>query len=366
MKVPFMDFTRIHKPLKKDFQNAFNVTTDKGDFILGSPVAEFENHFASFCGCRYAIGVGSGTDALYLSLLALGVGPGDEVITAANTFIATVLAISYTGARPVLVDVNPKTYNIDIAGMEKAITNKTKVLLPVHLYGSIADMDEIKNIADVRGLKIIEDACQAHGALYKGKRAGAMGDAGCFSFYPAKNLGAFGDGGMIVTDNSAIVEKARLLRNYGSVKKYYHDIKGFNSRLDTLQARLLDIKLPSLAGWNESRRRAADVYVKELASAGCVVPEVSDDRQDVYHLFIIRTAKRDQLQAFLKERGVDTGIHYPIPIHKTEAFKELGGRGAFSITEKYAAEILSLPMFPGITDEEILYVCNIIKEFFKK
>ena len=358
-----MDFTRIHTNLMKDFQSAFSGTAEKGDFILGKPVEEFENNFATFCDCRYAVGVGSGTDALHLALLSAGIVPGDEVITAANTFIATVLAISYTGAKPVLVDVNPQTYNIDIDKMKKAIGPKTKALLPVHLYGSVADMDEIKEIAAERGLTVIEDACQAHGAVYKGRKAGSMGDAGCFSFYPAKNLGAFGDGGMIVTNNEKLAGQVRLLRNYGSVKKYYHDIKGFNSRLDTLQAGLLNIKLPFLDEWNESRRRAAAFYIRHLADSPCFVPAVSNDRQDVYHLFVIRTGKRDQLQAFLKDKGVDTGIHYPIPVHKTAAFEELG-RGDLKITERYAGEILSLPMFPGISEEEAAYVCDMIRKFF--
>lgn len=296
----------------------------------------------------------SGTSAIELALRALGIGPGDEVITPANTFIASVLAISYVGATPVLVDVEPGTANIDPRLLEQAITERTKAVLPVHLYGQPADLAAVQEICDRHGLELVEDACQAHGATYRGKRAGGFGRVAAFSFYPAKNLGAYGDGGMVVTDDPAVAEEMRLLRNYGSREKYYHEIRGYNRRLDTLHAAVLHAKLPHLDGWNEARRRHAASYASALASLPVELPAEHPDSGHVYHLYVIRAPDRDALRAHLTERGIATGVHYPLPVHLQRAYRDLGHReGDFPVTEALARQILSLPMFPELTEEAI-------------
>jgi dTDP-4-amino-4,6-dideoxygalactose transaminase len=339
----------------------------RGDFVLGQAVADFEKAFAAYCEADYCVGVDSGYSALELIVRAFDIGPGDEVITAANTFIATTLAISNTGARVVLVDCDPQTYNIDPALIEAAITPRTRAIMPVHLYGQPADMDPILEIARKHNLYVFEDAAQAHGARYKGRRIGSMGHAAGFSFYPGKNLGAYGDGGAVVTNDPAIADKIRLLRNIGQKVKYHHDVKGFNMRLDTMQAAVLGVKLPHLDSWNASRRRAAATYGRLLADLPVVTPPVAPDVEHIYHLYVIRCEGRDELQKALGEVGVASGLHYPLPIHLQPAYAELGyERGDFPVTEAYADTIVSLPMFPELTDEQIAYVVDAMTAFFAR
>ena len=336
------------------------------NFILGRQVAEFEAAFAAYCGCEYGIGVASGLDALKLILRAMEIGPGDEVITVSHTFIATALAVSAVGAVPVLVEVDPVTYTMDPQAVEAAITDRTRAVMPVHLYGQTADMEPILEMARRHGLKVIEDACQAHGASCGGRRAGSIGDAAAFSFYPGKNLGAFGDAGAVVTHDAKLAERIRTLRNYGSARKYYHDELGENSRLDTLQAAVLSVKLNDLDRGNEARRAAAAYYTETLCAIGdLVTPAVRAGAGHVFHLYVIRTARRDELRAFLTERGVDCLIHYPVPVHLQKAYAS-GCRVAGDLrqTEELAGQILSLPLFPGITEEQMAYVCETIRAFY--
>lgn len=366
-QVPFVDLKAQYACIKQEIDQAIEQVLSRNDFILGQDVALFEEEFAKFCDAKYAIGVDSGTSALELALRALGIGPGDEVITAANTFIATTLAISYTGATPVLVDCDAQTYNLDVTLLEQAITSRTKAILPVHLYGQPADMDPILEIARQHGLTVLEDACQAHGARYKGKRVGALGEIAAFSFYPGKNLGAYGDGGMITTNDPAIAEAVRMLRDYGQSGKYHHLIKGYNRRLDTLQAAVLRVKLKYLDSWNKARHAHAKRYNQILAGSAVVTPIEAKYAESVYHLYVIRVKDRDGLQAYLKEKGISTGIHYPTPIHLQPAYSDLPYKeGSFPITEKYALEGLSLPMYAELTPDLIAYVVNSISEFEKR
>jgi dTDP-4-amino-4,6-dideoxygalactose transaminase len=368
MNVTFVDLKRQYKYLKKDIDRAICKVLKSTHFILGEEEQKFEREFAEYCGAKYGIGVASGTDALLISLRALGIGNGDEVITTPNTFTATVDAIVRNRARPVLVDIDPDTYNIDAAKIEKKITKKTKAIIPVHLYGLPAEMGRIMKIARKHKLFVVEDAAQAHGAEYKERKAGSFGITGCFSFYPAKNLGAYGDGGMIITSNKQLAEKLRMLRNYGSRKKYYHDFVGYNSRLDEIQAAILRVKLKHLNKWENKRRKHAALYRKLLKSINeIVLPEEVKDLKHVYHLFVIRTKQRNALQKYLGSKGIQTGIHYPIPIDLEKAYRFLGYRkGDFPVTEKYDKEILSLPMFPELTDKEIRYTCREIVKFFRR
>lgn len=368
MKIPFVDLQRSFSVIAESANEAMQKVISQGDFILGKDVRLFEEEFAAYCGSGFAVGVASGTDALRLALMAAGIKEGDEVIVPANTFIATALAVSYTGAKPVLVDADPLTYNIDLSKIEQAVTPRTKAIMPVHLYGNPVDMDKLGAIAAKHRLTVIEDACQAHGAFYKGKRAGSIALASAFSFYPAKNIGCFGDGGMVVTSDPALKEQLLLLRNYGSKKKYEHDLIGFNSRLDTLQASVLRVKLRELDKCNDSRRKAAELYRKHLAGISAITlpPKDAEGVKQVYHLFVISTSRRDELKDYLKSKDIDTGIHYPIPIHLCPAYAALGKKtGSYPVTEKLAAEILSLPMFPLITEEEVSYVAAEIRNFFK-
>lgn len=361
MKVPFIDLKKQYRTLGKEISRAVQRVMRSSDFILGEEVTLFEQEFSAYCDASYGVGVGSGTDALHLALLAAGVGPGDEVITAANTFIATALAVSYAGATPVLVDIDADTYNIDSHKIESAVTDRTRAVMPVHLYGQPADMDPILEVAGRNNLVVIEDACQAHGAEYNGKRVGGLGDAACFSFFPSKNLGAYGDGGMVVTNNEAIAEKVRMLRNYGSEKKYYHAFKGFNSRLDTIQAAILRVKLRMLDQWIELRRRHALEYSELLRGARVITPTELDHVRHVYHLYVVRTAERDRLLANLNSEGVTANIHYPVPIHLQQAYKDLGyEKGSFPVTEQYADQILSLPMYPELNEEHINTAAGVI------
>jgi dTDP-4-amino-4,6-dideoxygalactose transaminase len=367
MNVPFVDLQAQYQALAQEMTTAVVGVMERGDFILGGKVAEFERMFADYCGVPHAVGVDSGYSALELLVLAHGIGAGDEVITAANTFVATVLAISNTGATPILVDCHPDTYNLDPAKLEAAITPRTKAIMPVHLYGQPADMGPIMALAEKYQLVVIEDASQAHGARYEGQRVGSIGHSTAFSLYPGKNLGAYGDAGIVVTHSAEIAEKVRMLRNLGMKVKYHHEIKGFNRRLDTLQAAVLCVKLPHLDGWNGSRRRAAETYDRLLAEVpGVTRPCVPSWAEPVFHLYVIRvpSQERDGLQKHLTEQGIATGLHYPIPIHQLGAYAELPYQtGDFPITEQYASEILSLPIFPELTDEQIGQVVGAIRGY---
>jgi dTDP-4-amino-4,6-dideoxygalactose transaminase len=361
-QVPFVDLAAQYPTIATEINEAISKVIHRADFILGRDVSLFEEEFAAYCETKYAVGVDSGTSALEMALRAYEIGPGDEVITAANTFIATVLAISHAGAKPVLVDVDPSTHTIDVAGIANAITSRTKAILPVHLYGHPAHMDPVMQLARKHGLVVIEDACQAHGARYKGKRAGSLGHAAAFSFYPGKNLGAFGDGGIVVTNDREIAKRLEMLRNYGQKEKYHHQFRGYNRRLDTIQAAILRVKLKYLEKWNASRRWNAKLYQESLEGAGVVTPVEAAGAESVWHLYVIRTENRDTLRESLISRGISPGIHYPIPIHLQPAYKDLGHkRGDFPITEGHAERILSLPMYAELNPELIQYVAQSIR-----
>lgn len=360
-QVPFVDLAAQYSAIAEEINRASMSVMRKADFILGRDVALFEEEFADFCEARHAVGVDSGTSALELALRACGIGPGDEVITAANTFIATAFAISYCGATPVLVDIDPHAYTLDPAQLERAISPRTKAVIPVHLYGHPADMEAIGEIAARRGLVVIEDACQAHGARYKGKRVGSLGHAAAFSFYPAKNLGAYGDGGIVVTNDKQIAESIRMLRDYGQREKYHHILQGYNRRLDTLQAAVLRVKLRHLEAWNNLRRQHAALYTQLLTKSDLVLPREARYANSVWHLYVIRTQERDARKAALAEQGIAAGIHYPIPIHLQPAYRALGyEEGSFPITERYARQILSLPMYPELTPRLVEQVSKAI------
>jgi dTDP-4-amino-4,6-dideoxygalactose transaminase len=366
--VPFVDLATHHAPLRDDFRAAVDRVLTHGKYILGPEVEEFEKGFAAMVGAKYAIGVASGLDALRLAFEVVDIHPGDEVIVPGNTFIATALAVSALGAVPVLVDHDPDTYNIDVARIREVITKKTKAIVPVHLYGQAADMDGVMALAKEFGLRVIEDACQAHGSRYKGRGCGSIGDLGCFSFYPGKNLGGFGDGGLVTTNDEALARAVRQRRSYGEAKKYHHVEKGVNTRLDTMQAALLNLKLPRLGASNDGRRRAARLYDERLARIPAITPPAApaDELSHVYHLYVIRTPKREELQAFLNAKGVQSGIHYPIPIHRQEAYRELASSAPrLPNTDAFAPQILSLPMFPEITEAQVDRVCAAIAEFHK-
>lgn len=363
-QVPFLDLKAHHAPWGDRFLTAIAEVIDSGAFAGGPFVAKFEEDFAHFCGTPYACGVGSGTDALWLSLLALGVRPGDEVITVPSTFMATAEAITYCGARPVFVDIDEQTYTMNPTLLEAAITPRTRAIVPVHLFGQVADMDRIQEIADRHGLPVVEDACQAHGAEYKGKRAGSFGAAGCFSFYPGKNLGAFGEAGAVVTRSSELLERIQALRDHGQTRKYHHTQVGWNGRMDGIQAAVLRLKLTRLAHHNQLRRLHAYTYNNLLSSVDEIVtPYEADYGIHVYHVYAVRVANRDQALETLCAQGVQCGIHYPIPVHLQAAYRFLGyERGAFPIAERCATEFLSLPMFPELTDAQINRVVSALKE----
>ena len=367
MNVPFIDFSPQYEEIKDEIDVGLKNVFKKGDFILGDEEKEFEVAFAHYCDVKYGIGVNSGTDALYLALAALNIGPGDEVILPTFTFIATALCISYTGAKPVFVDIEDDTYNIDPEKFKDAITKKTKAVMPVHIYGQSADMQEIMSIARKHRLRVIEDAAQAHGASYQGKKVGSLGDVACFSFYPTKSLGAFGDGGMIVTDDLEINQQSLMLRDYGRKDRYEHVIKGFNSRLDTVQAVVLNAKLKRLDQWNKMRGDAAGLYNKFLnGNDGIKTPVLKKDRTHVFQTFAIRVKNRDKVMEGLKKEGISSLIHYPIPLHLQEAYKELKHKkGDFPVSEKIAGEILSLPMYPHMKKEQIEFVCAVLKKIIK-
>jgi dTDP-4-amino-4,6-dideoxygalactose transaminase len=363
MRVPFLDLRAQHDPIRAELLAAINEVIDNSAFAGGPVVAKFEEEFAAFCQTAHAAGVGNGTDALWLALLARGIGPGDEVITVPNSFMATAEAISYCGATPVFVDVDESTYTLDPARLEAAITPRTKAVIPVHLYGQMADMDPIMEIAGRHGLFVLEDACQAHGAEYKGRRAGSIGHAGAFSFYPGKNLGALGEAGAVTTNDQALADRIKCLREHGQSRKYHHSHIGWNARMDGIQAAALRIKLKNLAHANKARRSNAALYDRLLAGVESVItPFVADYSKPVYHLYVIRVAERDRLLAELGQRGIACGIHYPKPIHLQEAYKDLRlGPGSFPIVESQAGQLLSLPMFPELTSAQIELVVRELK-----
>ncbi len=348
--VPFLDLSLQYQELKAEIDTAVASIFASTSFIMGPAVEEFEQAFARYCGAKHCVSLHSGTAALHLALLAMNIGPGDEVITAANSFIATAEAISFCGATPRLVDVD-ETANIDVRQIESAINQRTKAILPVHLYGQPADMDGIVALAKAHGLFILEDACQAHGAMYKGRRVGTFGNATCFSFYPGKNLGAAGDGGAVVTNDAAIAEKVRLLRNHGSVKKYHHEMIGHNFRLDTIQAAILKIKLPHLDEWNERRSKIASRYDQHIGNLSAITgPVTAPGREPVFHLYVIEAQRREVIEKVFREENISYGIHYPVPIHRQPAYAFLGQPvGTFPRTEMLAGRILSLPMYPELT-----------------
>jgi len=360
--IPLVDLKAQYRALKPEIDRAVLQVLDSAQFILGPAVSAFEKDFAAFCHTSEAIGVNSGTSALHLSLLAAGVGPGDEVITVPFTFVATVAAIEHAGAKPVLVDIEPDYWTMDPASVEAAITPRTKAIVPVHLYGQPADMDPILAIAKRHGLMVIEDACQAHGSEYRGRRCGSMGQSGCFSFYPGKNLGAYGEGGAVVTSDPAMAEKIRLLRAWGEETRYEHKYRGFNYRMDGVQGAVLGVKLKYLEGWTEARRRHAAEYAAQLTDTPAIVPSERPGSRHVYHVYVVRLAERDAWRARLTEAGVQTGVHYPIPVHLQPAYRDLGySRGDFPVSERAAAEVLSLPIFPELTTAQIDTVASLFR-----
>jgi dTDP-4-amino-4,6-dideoxygalactose transaminase len=365
--VPFVDLAAQYRHIQDEIDAAIKRVLLRSDFILGVEVAEFEQAFAKFIGVEHAVGVSSGLDALRLALMALDLGPDDEVILPTNSFVATALAVSAVGAKPVLVDCDPLTYNIDVACIESAITPRTRAIIPVHLTGQAADMDAILEIADRYQLEVIEDAAQAHGTLYKGRPSGSLGRLGCFSFYPGKNLGAYGDAGMVTTPDESLAERLRRLRNYGQHIKYEHCERGLNTRLDTLQAAVLKVKLPQLPQWNTARVRHAETYRKLLSGVGDLrFQQQVPYSTHIYHLFIIETECRDALQKHLTAIGVQTGIHYPTPIHLQPVYADLGyRRGDFSNAEQLANRTLSLPMFPELNKAQLTHVVQAIRAFFR-
>ncbi len=365
MAVPFVDLKGQYHTLKADIDRVVLEVLDSSSYILGQYVRTFEQEVEHFFGIKHAIGVNSGTDALLLSLRAMDIGSGDEVITVSNSFFATAEAISLAGAKPVFVDVTEPSFNVDSELLEAAITPRTKAIIPVHLYGQPADMDEVLEVAERHGLRVIEDACQAFGAEYKGRRTGTLGHAAAFSFVPAKNLGCYGDGGMVTTNDDVLAERVRLLRDHGSSKKYRHEVVGYNSRLDALQAAILSVKLKCLDDWNEARRRLAGQYGLELRGCDVVLPTEAPDRKHIYHLYVIRTKNRDQLQAALREQGISTLIHYPIPIHLQPAFGD-GSPSCLPVTQRLADEILSLPLWPTMPTSSVTLTSDAIKQILSQ
>ncbi|MFH1454433.1 MAG: DegT/DnrJ/EryC1/StrS family aminotransferase [Armatimonadota bacterium] len=364
--IPILDLKRQYREIKKEVEPAVLNVLSSGGYILGKTVEEFERSCAEYLGAKYAIGVNSGTDALQLGLMAYDIGPGDEVITTCFSFYATAEVISTLGAKPVFVDIEPDTFNIDVSKIEQAITDKTKAIIPVHLYGQSADMDKIMEIAKKYNLAVIEDCAQSFGSKYKNKFTGTIGDVGAFSFFPTKNLGAAGDGGLVTTNDDKLAEKIQILRVHGSKVKYFHDYIGINSRLDALQAAILSIKLKYIDKWNKGRGTIAKKYTEKLKGSKTETPYMKEDRDHIFHQFTIKVPDRDQLQEFLKTRGVSTFIYYPLSLHLQPVYENLGyKKGSFPVAEDVQNKVLSLPAFPELTDDEIDYVTGSIKEFYK-
>ena len=365
MNIPLVDLRKQYAPLKEEILSGIGHVLDGMQLFLGENVQGLEKEFAQFCGAAHGIGVSDGTTALHIILRAMGIGTGDEVITVSHTFIATAEAIILTGAKPVFVDIDPDTYLMDVSQVEAKITSNTKAILPVHLYGQTVDMDPLLEIAKHHNLKVVEDACQAHGAEYKGRKAGSLGDAAGFSFYYSKNLGAYGEGGFITTNDPELAARIRKIRDHGSGARYHHDLIGVNGRLDEMQAVVLRAKLPHLAAWNEQRREHAKLYTELLIGSLVNTPVERPENCHIYHLYVIQVPKRDELQAWLKSQGVFTGIHYPIPIHLQASVGFLGYRkGDLPVTEEVTANILSLPMYAELRDEEITEVSNAVNNFY--
>lgn len=361
--VPFLDLKAQYRSIGPELQAAVAEVIESSQYVLGPRVEAFERDFAAYCGVRQAVAVNSGTSALHLALLAAGVGEGDEVITVSMTFVATVAAILYAGATPTFVDIDENTWTMDADRLEAAITPRTRAIMPVHLHGRLADMDRILEIARAHNLVVIEDAAQAHGAAHHGRRAGSFGDAGCFSFYPGKNLGACGEGGAVVTDRDDLADRIRMLRDWGQSERYRHAYKGFNYRMDAVQGAVLGVKLRHLDGWTDARREAAATYHSLLADVGVQRPSPGKGHDHVWHVYAVRVEERDRVRSALGEAGVATGIHYPIPVHLQPAYSDLGyGVGDFPVSEAVAAETLSLPLFPELTRAQIEQVCRSLAE----
>ena len=366
MNIPLVNLKKQYAPLKDEIISGIEHVFEGMQLFLGENVQALEKDFAQFCEAGFGVGVSDGTSALHVILRAMDIGPGDEVITVSQTFIATVEAILLVGAKPVFVDIDPVTYLMDVTQVEAKITPHTKAILPVHLYGQIVDMDPLLDLASKYHLRIIEDACQAHGAEYKGRKAGTLGDAAGFSFYYSKNLGGYGEGGFITTNDPELYRRARMIRDHGSERRYYHDLVGMNARLDEIQAVVLRAKLPHLAEWNQQRRAHAALYNQLLQGSPAIIPVEQAGNTHIYHLYVVRVPKRDELQVWLKERGIFTGIHYPVPNHLQPAMKSLGYKqGDFPVTEQVVGDIISLPMFAELTDEEIETVAGSVKEFYR-
>ncbi len=368
-KIPLVDLHAQYETIKPEIDAAIQRTIDRTAFILGPEAKQFEENFAKFCNVKHAIGLDSGTAALHLAMMALNIGAGDEVITTAHTFIATAEPISLLGARPVFVDIDPRTYNLDPNKLQAAITPRTKAIIPVHLYGQPAEMDAILEIARAHNIPVIEDAAQAHGALYREHNVGTMGLMTCFSFYPGKNLGAYGDAGALVTNDDELNYKIRMLRDHGRTTKYEHEISGYGYRLDGIQGAILDVKLKHLPQWNTARRAHADYYTELLSNVddSIVTPYEPSHVKAVYHLYVIRTRKRDELLQYLKEHDIEAGIHYPVPLHMQPVYKTLGyAHGAFPETERAAREILSLPIYPELAHAQMERVVDTMREFYRK
>jgi dTDP-4-amino-4,6-dideoxygalactose transaminase len=362
IKVPYLDLKAQYQSIRPEIDAAIARVLDSCQFVLGPEVAGFEQEFATYCGAAECIALNSGTSALHLALLAAGVGPGDEVITVPFTFVASVSAVTYAGARPVLVDIDPRTFTMDPAAIEAAITPRTKAILPVHLYGQTADMDPIMEIARRHGLIVIEDAAQAHGAKYKGHPTGSIGDMACFSFYPGKNLGAYGEGGAVTTSNAEYARTIRMLRDWGQDRKYHHVLKGFNYRMEGFQGAILRVKLRHLERWTEARRAVVNLYNQHLADSGVETPTEMPWARHVYHVYTLRADDRDGLQASLQADGIQTGIHYPVPAHLQPAYADLGyGRGAFPQAETAAKQVLSLPLYPELSSQAVAEVAGAVK-----
>ncbi len=363
--IPVIDLKVQHEALAAEIMEVLSGIVAAGAFVGGPQLEAFEREWAAFCGADHAIGVGSGTDAVRFALMGTGVGAGDEVVTVPFTFVATLEAILQAGAKPILVDVDPGTYTLDPGRLEAAITPKTRALLPVHLYGQPADMEALQQIADRRGLLLLEDASQAHGATCRGRTAGSLGRAAAFSFYPAKNMGACGEAGAVTTSDPEVARKVRMLREHGQSSKNAHDFPGFNAKMDAIQAAVLRIKLKRLPQWNEARRAVASVYDRLLADVpGLILPRQAGFARSVYHLYVVRTARRDELQEHLKAHGIATGVHYPVPLHFQKAFAYLGySRGDFPVSEKLAEEVLSLPIYPELPLDSVEYICSRVRDF---
>jgi dTDP-4-amino-4,6-dideoxygalactose transaminase len=361
--IPFIDLKAQYSSIKEEVNVAIERVMESSQFVLGDEVAGFEREFSSYVGAKYGVAVNSGTSALHLALLAAGIGKNDEVITVPFTFVATVAAICYTGAKPVFVDIERESYTMDVNQIEGSITERTKAILPVHLYGHPADMDPIMKIAKQYGLVVIEDAAQAHGSEYKGRRVGGIGDMGCFSFYPGKNLGAYGEGGMVVMNLPEYAKTISMLRDWGQEKKYHHVLKGYNYRMEGIQGAILRVKLRYLDDWTEARRAHAKHYNELLAQSGVQLPEEKSYSHHVYHVYGIRTRQRDILQQRLQAKGIQTGIHYPIPVHLQEAYADLGYKsGDFPNSERVAVEVLSLPMYPELSEEQIKIISTAVQD----